>query len=1827
MTTERSPERLSGNKQIVEHALGEVRTFIDELKNGTRKYRTIASLGGQIAEAYRGRCVLELLQNAHDALPETPGDDPGLITFSLETTPAPVLLVANSGRAFERKDFKGLCRLGQSPKDPNKSVGNKGLGFRSVLEVTSSPEIWSTATTERGTEYVFRFDPAICEEVAAAITALNDRGLDARSPFDPSLPLVDWTVDQLERYRNGLSDEDVDGPAEARQFLSPYDIPLPIDGSSSSVDELLRFGHVTVIRLPLDGGRRGSADEAAASVKAQLESLLDLAMTLFLPRLKKLIVDIDGERSIVARIVDADDALNGLGHSRRQTVSISRTGPTQNDYTTGRFRVWTRTLGGEMDAEWAERIREAVQHLPNKWPEVDRAEVGIAVRESAEPNEGKFVIFLPTEMATGTGTDINGPFFGTLDRRRIDFRDEYNTLLLGCVADLCLDAVDDLLDGQPENLRGQAVVDILGAWGKVGETNQSMLELLRTRATARNRGLEDRTLVLCDDRWTNVVKARAMPRVEDGMAIGAEDWRRAATFSVVSRALDGRESGVETLVKGLGGSLTPTDTEWSQTLESVAELVQSGEIDATWDGFLTSLIEVLPPEIVRTPRAGTKDTLESTRFLPDQDGRLIGASDEVRMFFRPVIGIHDAAELVDTIPNLLKDRIAFVHRDVRTHDDGPQRPRTDVHKFLDDRFAGGFGRVRIVRDVVLGAVPPLPAAFGSGDADLCAELLDWTIRLLGEEPSEALLSILRGLPVACHGGWHRADVSAFGPGWPGRNGDDLWEFAGELGGTMAYRLRETALLRPDDPRWGLEVGPHGDLFSRLGVTEGLRLRPVNDVRFWMQRSDYELPPEAPAEVDQEAWDGWRAAARQETKPSHRGHFEYSLEGVRRLPELHGVETLSRRGRRTLSRLVLDSVCRWRSGWEQVTVRKVSGALSTWRITSPLKHWLSTLPWLADGTGSERPLSERWLVPISLLQGQQDRYRHLRPLTIEMARNLGANPELAATLKGLGLNEYPTDGERIGPELLNALAAAWRALPELAASFNVFLGQVRHAWHHFDERRALPDEFLVWTGTRRFGGVDGGGLREVYLPDDAQKGRTVRESGKGVLEMQVRDATRLAALLAETTSIRRASALEERVLIDGAEWAGASDEVSGLEEARFRWLPAPLLTVAAHGGPNPTGAATQAWNASVRRLKDAGVVECESIVVELVAAAEPIAESAPPAWWLRGDVLAVTRQTGTEHDKLASAAQAMLHRHDLLKDLRLVLGAVAGMEAPSVEDIEGALGRAEIDAQAFADVRSHWEGNMGRLASRIRPVAELLGVDMEEYESVALKAEDLTNWLATNVPQWESRKLISAARRSRDDHAMGLEAWRALGDVAQLPAWNAVLERLGDEYEPVENMDVGDQASAHMESMRPFLQALSRHIAISADDPDLFLRIEAVTGDFTAPDDWPKRWWDVPFSAVLDAVLHRLGQAIPEIDAGTLPRATSVEGLRAALVEKGVETEFDPYETARVNKERFGKVLVAVHDLHRTWIEVRTQESEIPDRPALTDLGAEAYLRRWSEAELWHRALTVLGDQRFIAACGDFAQASEVRVRLGIAEAEVDARRRERSEKEKEAAREPKTMEIAGASFDIETIDYAELLREHIDGLEDPTGPRAKDDEFTPLGTLGGKGGSGGGSGTKRKSSHRRPSPEEALVVGVVGEMHAYRYLRKEFGGRAVRARAWVSETRLKVLPLVEGESNETSDGHGFDFRFSHAGIGWRIEVKATKRDEPSFDLGISEIQAATDIARRRSDRLRWRILRVRNALSRRPEFDWLPNPFEDGFRNRFRLHQGGMLVSYVRRRD
>ena len=474
--------------------------------------------------------------------------------------------------------------------------------------------------------------------------------------------------------------------------------------------------------------------------------------------------------------------------------------------------------------------------------------------------------------------------------------------------------------------------------------------------------------------------------------------------------------------------------------------------------------------------------------------------------------------------------------------------------------------------------------------------------------------------------------------------------------------------------------------------------------------------------------------------------------------------------------------------------------------------------------------------------------------------------------------------------------------------------------------------------------------------------------------------------------------------------------------------------------------------------------------------------------------------------------------------------------------------------------------------------------------------------------------------------MGEAAWNILGDVAQLPAWNDALATLGDRYVPVENHRVTEQTQAHLEESRPLLRALARHIAVETNQPELFHRIEEVSQGLEADPDWSTRWWQVPFASVLDVL--RTGYAdIAGIGCHleVIEGARTADDLRASFQRHGVEIDPDPYETAGRNQERLEYMLAHLHDLHRTWVELRASAGTPSTPPAPpVRLNAAAYLRLWSNRELIEQSLRTIGDDEFGTACHGCVNLEAIRQQLGLTPEATELRRRERREQEQEAERRRRTFDIAGTPFEVGTTSYGALF-ERLDSLRVPDGPRASKDEFTPLTKARPSGGRSSAQGKVRPTTApHRPSADLRDLAGIVGEIYAYRFLRADFGSDVVTRDAWVSENRLKVLPLVEGEPNDTSDSHGFDFQFRHRRRKWHVEVKATIADDPQFELGISEIRAANRLAREKGGR--WRILRVRNVLSERPEFDWLPNPFEEGFRKHFRLHRGGMLVSYTPKR-
>ena len=197
------------------------------------RWRFAASLKSvieDVAQEYAGRAVLELIQNGHDAIER---GSSGRIHVLLDLDGQhPALYVANDGRPFGTANFDGIIDLGLSPKGAGEGIGNKGLGFRSVLLLTDCPEIYSRDPENRQDQsfsgYSFRF-PAVSE-----LAGLAD---------DPALG---------ERLT-----------AEA----SPLNLPVPMTADDPQVLRFARDGFATVIKLALRD------DVAVAEARQQIDSL------------------------------------------------------------------------------------------------------------------------------------------------------------------------------------------------------------------------------------------------------------------------------------------------------------------------------------------------------------------------------------------------------------------------------------------------------------------------------------------------------------------------------------------------------------------------------------------------------------------------------------------------------------------------------------------------------------------------------------------------------------------------------------------------------------------------------------------------------------------------------------------------------------------------------------------------------------------------------------------------------------------------------------------------------------------------------------------------------------------------------------------------------------------------------------------------------------------------------------------------------------------------------------------------------------------------------------------------------------------------------------------------------------------------------------------------------------------------------------------------------------------------------------------------------------------------------------------------------------------
>ena len=177
-----------------------------------------------LGREYHGRFLIELLQNAADASRSFDGKS-ARSSVVVRIAEGPALLVANQGSPMGAEVVvESLGHIGASTKAEGEAIGHKGIGFKSVLELTLTPEIYS-GLQQASHSLSVGFDPEIAADRIRSAT-------------------LDW--DEKVRGIHGLDPNDPYASVPVLRF--PYWVEEP----PQDVTELKERGFDTVVRLPFD---------------------------------------------------------------------------------------------------------------------------------------------------------------------------------------------------------------------------------------------------------------------------------------------------------------------------------------------------------------------------------------------------------------------------------------------------------------------------------------------------------------------------------------------------------------------------------------------------------------------------------------------------------------------------------------------------------------------------------------------------------------------------------------------------------------------------------------------------------------------------------------------------------------------------------------------------------------------------------------------------------------------------------------------------------------------------------------------------------------------------------------------------------------------------------------------------------------------------------------------------------------------------------------------------------------------------------------------------------------------------------------------------------------------------------------------------------------------------------------------------------------------------------------------------------------------------------------------------------------------------------------
>ena len=413
-------------------------------------YQSVRSLSGNVATDYRDRFLIELVQNAYDA--HRVGTRHGRVEIVLDRREGEygTLFVANTGRPFHRQDVKSLCDIGLSLKPIGESIGNKGLGFRSVLQITDRPRIYSQCPTAPGKDYYSGFCFRFAEDTDYSNWLDHSRHLEL-----------------------------------AKRDLPTFHLPMYLDVQSDVVRDFASAGAATVVELPLRDANAGNA------VQRQIELLQDenVPILLFLDRLsmlRVLVIRHDGQVEACYEFTRSEESLKGTDVA----ISLVELG------SAGSFMVCRQPVAEEaMQAAISAGVDR--KELHEHWETWEgEGDVAVGLRLDAESAGSRLYTFLPMgEQAEAPFRGyLHGSFSTSANRKNLNARVGLNALLLTEATLLTAKAIHCLITdpvGAMERAlsvdqRAAVVTDLL-CWSSVSslETDSDLSDVLATAVASR----------------------------------------------------------------------------------------------------------------------------------------------------------------------------------------------------------------------------------------------------------------------------------------------------------------------------------------------------------------------------------------------------------------------------------------------------------------------------------------------------------------------------------------------------------------------------------------------------------------------------------------------------------------------------------------------------------------------------------------------------------------------------------------------------------------------------------------------------------------------------------------------------------------------------------------------------------------------------------------------------------------------------------------------------------------------------------------------------------------------------------------------------------------------------------------------------------------------------------------------------------------------------------------------------------------------------------------------------------------------------------------------